>query len=93
MGGGAGVGGNENEDVKSSQMSPDKSTRDEQNRKKRVVLIFLLAFCWRSPKRTLIAKLQLRLWECSRNKINEAKVVRILYFKAVSLVFRNLAIK
>jgi hypothetical protein len=45
MVGGVGVGRNENKDVKSSQMSPGESTRDEQNRKKRVVLIVLLPFC------------------------------------------------
>ncbi len=41
---------------------------------------------------TLIVTLERRLWECSWNKINKATVVRILYFKAVSLVFRNSAI-
>ena len=40
---------------------------------------------------TLIVRLQRRLWECSPNKINKAKVVQSLYFKAVSLVFQNLA--
>ncbi len=41
---------------------------------------------------TLIPRLQWKLWECSRIKINKAKVVRSLYFKVVSLVFWNLAI-
>ena len=36
---------------------------------------------------TLIATLQQILWECSRNKINEVKVIQSLYFKVVSLVF------
>jgi hypothetical protein len=34
---GVGVGGNENKDVKVSQMSPDKSTRDAQNCNKKCV--------------------------------------------------------
>jgi hypothetical protein len=37
MVGGAGVSGNEKEDVKSSETSLDESLRDDQNRKKRVV--------------------------------------------------------
>ena len=37
MVGGVGVGGNEKEDVKSSETSLDESSRDDQNRKKRVV--------------------------------------------------------
>jgi hypothetical protein len=37
MVGGAGVGGNEMEDVKSSETLLDESSRDEQNRKKRCV--------------------------------------------------------
>ncbi len=37
MVGGAGVGVNEKDDVKSSETSLDKSSRDEQNRKKRCV--------------------------------------------------------
>ncbi len=37
MVGGAGVGGNEKEDVKSSETSLDETSRDEQNRKKRSV--------------------------------------------------------
>ena len=41
---------------------------------------------------TLIARLQQRLWECSQNKINKAKVVQSLYFKLVSLVLLHLAI-
>jgi hypothetical protein len=36
---------------------------------------------------TLIVRLQRRLWECSWNKKNKAKVVQSLYFKAVFLVF------
>ncbi len=45
MVGGAGVIGNEKEDVKSSETSLDVSSRDDQNRKKRCVKIILLAFC------------------------------------------------
>jgi hypothetical protein len=37
MVGGAGVGGNEKKDVKSSETSLDESSRDDQNCKKRVV--------------------------------------------------------
>ncbi len=37
MVGGAGVGRNEKEDVKSSETSLDESLRDDQNRKKRCV--------------------------------------------------------
>ncbi len=37
MVGGAGVGGNEKEDVKSSETSLDVSSRDDQNCKKRSV--------------------------------------------------------
>ncbi len=37
MVGGAGVGGNEKEDVKSSERSLDESLRDDHNCKKRVV--------------------------------------------------------
>jgi hypothetical protein len=37
MVGGAGVGGNEKEDVKSSETSLDESLRDDQNCKTRVV--------------------------------------------------------
>ena len=37
MVGGVGVGGNEKEDVKSSETSLDVSSRDDQNRKKRSV--------------------------------------------------------
>ena len=44
MVGGAGVDGNEKEDVKSSKTSLDESSRDEQNCKKKVVYIILLAF-------------------------------------------------
>jgi hypothetical protein len=40
---------------------------------------------------TLIARLQRRLWECSWNKTNEAKVVQSL-LHAVSLIVRKLAI-
>ncbi len=45
MVGGAGASVNENKDVESSQTSLDKSTRDEQNCKKRCEEIILLAFC------------------------------------------------
>ena len=44
-------------------------------------------FLYKKISMTLVPRLQQRLWECSRNKINEAKVVRSLYFNAVSLVF------
>jgi hypothetical protein len=37
MVGGAGVGGIEKEDVKSSETSLDESSKDDQNHKKRVV--------------------------------------------------------
>ncbi len=45
MVGGAGVGRNEKEDVKSSETSLDESLRDDQNHKNRAVYTILLAFC------------------------------------------------
>jgi hypothetical protein len=102
MVGGAGVAGNEKEDVKSSETSLDESSRDDQNCKKIVVYIIMLAFCLGEVQKVAHAFFKQNcfndpdsealLWECSWNKINEDKVVRSLYFNTVSLVFQNLAI-
>ena len=104
MVGGAGVGKNENKDLKSSRTSLDKSTKDEQNSQKEScvnyfasVLLGLVSeaasdFLKQIFSMTLIVTPQQRLHECSWNKINKATVVQSLYFKAVSLVFQNLTI-